>query len=149
VSTALKNVLMKCGMKIWIVLDRLDEVFKRYSMVEFNGLRGLLRAYKSFELPRDGDIFRIKLFLRDDIKAFLTDEEAFKSFYPKKSIPPLVAATHMFAKESPVLIWTEDQIEQLILYRLFQSDELKKFVELEASTRVELEAKLRSPNTRS
>jgi len=74
ISLSLKKILDKTGFKIWIILDRLDEVFDRYSMIEFNGLRGLLRAYKGFAMNEDDQIFRIKIFLRDDIKSFLTDD---------------------------------------------------------------------------
>jgi hypothetical protein len=45
-GNALRDLLRISRFKIWIILDRLDEVFERYSPVEFNGLRGLLRAYK-------------------------------------------------------------------------------------------------------
>lgn len=118
IGNALKNILKKSNYKIWIILDRLDEVFDRYSLVEFKGLRGLLRAYKSFDIGAGNDMFRIKIFLRDDIKAFLTDDAIYKKIFRKSNIPPLAAATHIFSKESPTLSWTEDEIQQLILNRL-------------------------------
>jgi len=118
IGATLKSVLLKSGFKVWIILDRLDEVFDRYSSTEFNGLRGLLKAYKSFDIGSEKDIFRIKIFLRDDIKSFLTDNNIYKQFFSKKDVPPLVAATHIFSKESPTLSWSEDEIEQLILNRL-------------------------------
>ncbi|MDD2822929.1 MAG: hypothetical protein PHQ59_02495 [Candidatus Daviesbacteria bacterium] len=117
IGFALGKILHKSGFHIWIILDRLDEVFDRYSAEEFNGLRGLLRAYKSFDIGVEGN-FRIKLFLRDDIKSFLTDAKSYEKHFPKKELPPLVAATHIFSKESPTLSWSEDEIEQLILNRL-------------------------------
>jgi hypothetical protein len=149
IGLSLRDVLQSSGYKMWIVLDRLDEVFERYSMIEFNGLRGLLRAYKSFNILENGDLFRVKIFLRDDIKEFLTDDKAFKKFYPKNEVPPLVAATHIFAKESPVLSWTQEEIEQLILFRLLLSDELKDFLGIKVKDRDELEEKLRSREVRS
>lgn len=137
ISEALLDIFKKSNLKVWVVLDRLDEVFERFSMIEFNGLRGLLRAYKSFELRSDTEFFRLKLFLRDDIKKFLTDSAEYKKYYPKKQIPPLAAATHIFAKESPVLTWTQDEIEQLILLRLIVSREMKRFLGIDESSRRE------------
>jgi len=130
IATAFKKILEKSGFCVWIILDRLDEVFDRYSAVEFNGLRGLLRAYNSFGVGRPEDIFRIKLFLRDDIVEFLTSDKAYKRFFPRKQIPPLPAATHMFAKQSPTLNWTKEEIQQLILKRLLVSRELRMHVNL-------------------
>lgn len=148
IGVKLKEILKKSGLKIWIILDRLDEVFERYSMIEFNGLRGLLRAYKSFDVMEGSDLFRVKLFLRDDIKEFLTDNAVFKKYYPKNEIPPLVAATHIFAKESPVLSWSQDEISQLILYRLLQSDPMKNFVGINVNNRNDLQEQLRSKDMR-
>ncbi len=135
IGKSLAVILKKSRLKIWVVLDRLDEVFERYSMIEFNGLRGLLRSYKSFELPQQSELFRLKIFLRDDIKEFLTNSEVFKKYYPLKKIPPLAAATHIFAKESPVLSWTEDEIEQLILMRLLISNELRRHLGIDPKIR--------------
>jgi hypothetical protein len=146
VGKALANVLEKSGYKIWIILDRLDEVFDRYSNVEFNGLRGLLKAYRSFDIGQP-DLFGVKLFLRDDIKQFLTDDRIYKKFFGG-SIPPLAAATHIFSKESPVLSWTQDEIEKLILYRLSLSSELRNFIEMEAEGRNAVEQELRSKDAR-
>ncbi|HSD98596.1 MAG TPA: hypothetical protein VLB73_02770 [Patescibacteria group bacterium] len=123
IGKALANLLKNSGFKLWIILDRLDEVFQRYSKIEFCGLRGLLLAYKSFDIDESSDIFRIKLFLRDDIKSFLTDSTIYKKHF-KNEIPALPAATHIFAKESPTLSWNEDEIQQLILNRLILNNKL-------------------------
>lgn len=149
IGAALQAILKKSNLKIWVLLDRLDEVFDRYSMIEFNGLRGLLRAYKSFELSGDKELFKLKIFLRDDIKEFLTDNDSFRRFYPKKDIPPLAAATHIFAKESPVLSWTQEEIEQLILFRLLHSGLLRRHLGLaEHLSRPEIEEALRNKELR-
>lgn len=128
ISKSLKVILAKSGFKIWIILDRLDEVFDRYSSIEFNGLRGLLIAYKSFVNDDGSDLLRIKLFLRDDISEFLTNNNIYKKYFDGKNIPPLPAATHIFAKRSPVLNWSEDEIEQLILNRLLLNPRLRNYV---------------------
>ena len=130
IGKSLAKILQKSGFRIWIILDRLDEVFARYSAVEFNGLRGLLVAYKNFVIDGDSNLFRIKLFLRDDIVDFLTNDKIYKKHFRGKNIPPLPAATHIFAKQSPTLNWDEDEIEQLILNRLMLSSKLCDYLEV-------------------
>jgi len=128
IGEALSDLLKKSGFRIWIILDRLDEAFDRYSGVEFMGLRGLLIAYKNFVIDGGSDLLRIKLFLRDDIVDFLTNDKIYKRHFKQKNIPPLPAATHIFAKQSPILNWDEDEIEQLILNRLTFSKELRSYL---------------------
>jgi len=130
IGKALSDLLKKSGFRIWIILDRLDEVFNRYSRVEFRGLRGLLIAYKNFTIDGRGDLLRIKLFLRDDIVSFLTDDKIYKKYFRQGNIPPLPAATHIFAKQSPTLNWDEDEIEQLILNRLMLSKKLRLYLNI-------------------
>ncbi|MDP3444592.1 MAG: hypothetical protein Q8T08_17170 [Ignavibacteria bacterium] len=146
IGVAFKGILDSCGLNMWIMLDRLDEVFDRYSKVEFNGLRGLLKAYRSFDLgnPRQ---FSIKLFLRDDIKEFLTDDKIFKKYF-KGSIPPFAAASHIFAKSSPLLSWSMDEIEMLILNRLLVSGELRQYLGMTATNRDEIEKLLQTKEQR-
>ena len=121
IGKALETLLLKSGFKIWIVLDRLDEVFDRYTAIEFKGLRGLLMAYKSFDIGKNDNLIRVKIFLRDDIINFLTDAQFYKTLFPGKEMPPLAAATHILSRQSPTLSWTEDEIEQLVLNRLILS----------------------------
>lgn len=128
IGEKLKSLTEKSGFKIWIILDRLDETFDRFSQTEFNGLRGLLHAYRSFDIGDRYDLFKIKLFLRDDVKLFLTDEKIFKTFFAYAKMPPLTAATHIFSKEAPTLCWTEHGVERLILNRLLASRELRDYV---------------------
>jgi hypothetical protein len=128
IGDALGKILKKSGLKIWIILDRLDEVFDRYSSIEFNGLRWLLKAYKSFDIGHGSDLFRIKIFLRDDIKLFLTNAKIFKKFFPGKNLLPLAAATHIFDRESATLSWSIEEIEQLILNRLLLSQKLRDYL---------------------
>lgn len=128
IGEKLRALTEKSGFNVWFILDRLDEVFERFSSVEFNGLRGLLKAYKSFDLGDKCDLFKIKLFLRDDIKFFLTDGKFFETLFPGNKMPPLVAATHIFSKESPTLCWTDRGIERLILNRLLVSRELRNHI---------------------
>jgi len=148
ISEALNNILKKCDYTMWIVLDRLDEVFRRYSIVEFNGLRGLLKAYRSFGSLDGSNALKIKIFLRDDIMEFLTDSKVFKEHFPKQDIPPLPVATHIMAKASPVLSWSEEEIEKLVLNRLLLSDKMRAFIGMRADTREQIDALLSTKEAR-
>gem|GEM_PF-2605096 len=134
IGIKLAEILKKTGLSIWIILDRLDEVFERYSMVEFNGLRGLLKAYKSFKIGEDGDkSFSVKIFIRDDLITFLSDEKEFNRYYPGKKLVPLSAATHIFSKKSPILSWSQDEVEQLILKRLLVNPKVRDYLNIDES----------------
>jgi len=149
IGEALSDLLKKSGFRIWIILDRLDEVFDRYSRVEFRGLRGLLIAYKNFIIDSGSDFIRIKLFLRDDIVSFLTDDKIYKRYFKQSNIPPLPAATHIFARQSPTLNWDEDEIEQLILNRLMLSEKLRLYLDIpKEQTGEDVKALLRSKKQR-
>ena len=50
-------------LSLWLMVDRLDEVFPRRSDVERTALRGLLRAMRYFASAS----IRVKVFLRDDM----------------------------------------------------------------------------------
>jgi hypothetical protein len=100
----LLSILERAGIRIWVMLDRLDEVFPRRSPVERTALRALLRTTLGFRNPR----LRIKVFLRDDIFGSVT--EATEGF---------PALTHVMARCSDTLQWSRDQILQLIVQRAF------------------------------
>ena len=63
IHDAIVRVLVHARVKIWILLDRLDEVFPRRTALERTALRALLRATRNFPSEQ----IRIKIFLRDDI----------------------------------------------------------------------------------
>ena len=54
---------MKSDLYLWLMVDRLDELFARRSDTETRALRGLLRTLTLFRSDR----IRVKVFLRDDI----------------------------------------------------------------------------------
>ena len=63
IKETLEGVLRKSELAIWLMIDRLDEVFPRRSELETRALRGLLRATRLFT----SQAIRIKVFLRDDM----------------------------------------------------------------------------------
>lgn len=104
------NVLKKTGLRIWIMLDRLDEVFPRHSDIERKALRSLLRCIRTFQEEH----IRIKVFLRDDIFESVTEGG-------------FAALTHIADRCSSSLSWEPDEITHLILKRALQSVDIKKY----------------------
>lgn len=106
IRVALCTLLKKQNFKIWIMLDRLDEVFPRRSKEEENGLKGLLKAAYNLSEPE----LRIKVFLRDDIiEQLATSTDGF------------AALTHVTDRSSPTLTWAKEKILLLIVKRVCSS----------------------------
>ena len=59
----LADVLKKAELSIWLMIDRLDEIFPRRTDLETKALRGLLRTTRLFT----SEDIRVKIFLRDDM----------------------------------------------------------------------------------
>lgn len=112
----LEAILLKCGLNIWFMIDKLDEIFPRRSQVERRALRGLLRTLRIFESAK----IRIKVFLRDDmLDEIVSGGEGF------------VALSHITARKADTLRWSEDQIITMIAKRLFNSNVLVNLFEID------------------
>lgn len=61
---ALEDALASCEIRIWLLIDRLDEAFVGFPDVETPALRALLRAYLDFGGFK---ALKLKLFLRRDL----------------------------------------------------------------------------------
>lgn len=130
IGIILEKLLGKVNLKIWILLDRLDIIFEHGSQLEFFALRGLLRAYESFQVSSGSPLkyLRMKIFLRDDILNFLLAPDQFKrisTYRPPKNLPALTHITSR-ATKTP-LSWTKEEIQQLMLKRLFLSSSLRSY----------------------
>ncbi len=95
------EILRKKNVKIFIMLDRLDEVFPHRSNVEKTGLRGLLKAQYNFSHP----YLRPKIFLRDDIIGYLASDG-------------FTALTHVADRCSSTISWSKDELLNLITKRI-------------------------------
>lgn len=107
-------LLRKANYKIWLMVDRLDEVFQRKSDVEIRALRALLQTSRSFHDPR----VRLKLFLRDDIFRDLTE----KGF---------AGLSHITDRMAPPMKWTEEDILWLIMKRISHSNVISRYFEID------------------
>jgi hypothetical protein len=117
IKETLEAVLAATQLSLWLMVDRLDEVFPRRSTVEKTALRGLLRATRYFA---SGTI-RVKVFLRDDMLEQVVGTE-----------DGLTALTHVTARQSDTLRWTEDQILAMVVKRLFANEGLVNFLKMNA-----------------
>lgn len=113
-AETMDQILTKADLQLWLMVDRLDELFLRHSEMERRALRGLLRTMRIFSTPR----MSLKVFLRDDIFEDITRDG-------------FTALSHVTAKSSAALTWTEDQILTLIVNRLFANEPLRKYLKID------------------
>lgn len=109
VKETLEAVLAKANLSLWLMVDRLDEIFPRRSDLETRALRGLLRTLRIF----DSRQIRVKVFLRDDILEQITSGG--RGF---------TALSHITARQSDRLEWSQDGILNLVVRRLFANQAL-------------------------
>lgn len=115
IKQSLEAVLQTSQLSLWLMVDRLDEIFPRRSDVERTALRGLLRATRYFA---SGSI-RVKVFLRDDmLEQVVRTEEGF------------TALTHVTARQADTLRWTQDQILAMVVKRFFANDRLVDYLKI-------------------
>jgi hypothetical protein len=116
VKQRLDEILRKADLSLWLMIDRLDEIFPRRSVVETRALRGLLRTFRVFDGPR----IRIKVFLRDDIlEQIVASGQGF------------TALTHVTTRQADTLRWSEDQILTMIVKRLFAHAPLRNYLSID------------------
>lgn len=110
-------MLKKSELALWLMVDRLDEVFPRRSETERRALRGLLLAMKHFSSPQ----IRVKLFLRDDMLDNLVNTgEGF------------TALTHLTARQADTLRWTPEQIQAMLAKRFFTNEAIAAYFNVNA-----------------
>jgi hypothetical protein len=100
---ALFALAKKSGVKLWVMLDHLDIVFKRRSDEERRALRALIKVSQDFSSPE----IRLKIFLRDDILDAITAD----------SKEPLAGLSHAAARPAAQLGWTADSLCVMIMKR--------------------------------
>jgi hypothetical protein len=106
IVSSLERVLVTADLYLWLMVDRLDELFARRSETETRALRGLLHTLRLFRSDR----IRMKVFLRDDILDQIVGKQGF------------TALTHVTARRSDILRWSEEQILTMIVRRIYAND---------------------------
>ncbi len=116
VKDDLETILSKASLHLWLMVDKLDEIFPRRSKLETRALRGLLRTLRIFQ----SEHIRVKIFVRDDILDQVTSgREGF------------TALTHITARQADTLRWSQDEILTLVVNRLFASDRLCAYLKVD------------------
>lgn len=110
-TTSLEELLFRADLSLWLMIDRLDELFERRSRTEQKALRGLLRTLSQFRSNR----IRVKIFLRDDILEQIVSADGFAGL------------SHVAARRSDTLRWSEEQILAMAVRRIFASKELRQY----------------------
>lgn len=115
VKEGLEAILQKSDVSLWLMVDRLDEIFLRRSDVEKTALRGLLRAMRYFASAN----IRVKVFLRDDmLEQIVAAGQGF------------TALTHVTARQADTLRWNEEQILSMVVKRFFADDNLARYLKV-------------------
>lgn len=114
-ASALDDVLECSDLRLWLMVDRLDEIFARRSDTEKRALRALLRTLQIFRSDR----VRVKVFLRDDIFEHIVSGEGF------------TALTHVTSRMADTLRWSEEQILAMIIRRIFASEPLRSHFQID------------------
>jgi hypothetical protein len=116
IKDALEGVLRRAELSIWLMVDRLDEIFPRRSALETLALRGLLRSLRLFTT----DTIRVKIFLRDDmLEQVVSTAEGFP------------ALTHITARQADTLQWSEDHIQTMLVKRIFADNNLLAYLNID------------------
>jgi hypothetical protein len=115
VKESLEAILKASQLSLWLMVDRLDEIFPRRSDVERTALRGILRAMRYFSSPN----IRVKVFLRDDMLEQVVKSDA-----------EFTALTHVTVRQADTLRWTEDQILAMVVKRFFANDLLLEYLDV-------------------
>jgi hypothetical protein len=115
IAVKLEALLVKADLYLWLMVDRLDELFARRSETETRALRGLLRTIRLFPSAR----IRVKVFLRDDILNQIVADKGF------------TALTHITARRSDILRWSEEQILAMIVRRIFANERFARYFDID------------------
>ncbi|HET9502540.1 MAG TPA: hypothetical protein VFO93_03290 [Hymenobacter sp.] len=119
--TELSSIIELYQFRIWIILDRLDEIVLGDEDRENTILKGLLLAYRDIS---DHKILRTKIFLRDDVYLRVTDTGHFP------------ALSHINSRASNPISWENSDLLELFVKRLLTNSEIVKIVHVDNNTQI-------------
>lgn len=115
IKESLEQILEKAQLSLWLMIDRLDEIFPRRTELEKTALRGLLQAMRFFS----SKAIRVKIFLRDDmLDQVVRSENGF------------TALTHITVRQADTLRWTENQILSMVVKRIFANKGMATYLDV-------------------
>lgn len=102
------------NIRLWILLDRLDDAFPGNPELEITALRSLLMAYKDIAGYTN---LKLKIFIRDDIYDSITRlDEGFRSL------------THVNANAMDPITWNDEKLLHLLFERLLFNESFVKYL---------------------
>lgn len=105
--------------RVWLVLDRLDEIVLGNEERENCVLKGLLLAYRDVS---DYGSAKVKIFLRDDVYDRVTSVGAFP------------ALTHVKSKAAGPIRWENSDLLHLLVRRLVENSSVRSIVGADAGS---------------
>lgn len=115
IMNGLNALLANHGIRIWLVLDRLDEIILGDEARENVVLKGLLLAYRDFS---DYAQLRIKIFIRDDVYSRVT------------SLGHFPALTHVRSRAAGPIQWSIEDLLHLVVRRLLVNEDITNLLEV-------------------
>jgi hypothetical protein len=106
---AINALLVGAGIRIWLVLDRLDEIILGDEARENIVLKGLLLAYRDYS---DYTQLRVKIFIRDDVYSRVT------------SLGHFPALTHVRSRAAGPIQWSIEDLLHLVVRRLLVNEDV-------------------------
>jgi len=100
------NALRQAGVKIWVLLDRLDVAFADNHVLEANAMRALFKVYSDV---RDLEHLELKIFIREDI-------------WQRLGVDGMREASHL--TKYVTLTWTPRSLLNLIIKRILNNQPL-------------------------
>jgi hypothetical protein len=109
----LESVLSERDIKVWVIMDRLDESFIGRPDVEIPALRALVRTFMDLTEYKH---IHVKLFVRTDLFRKITKDG-------------FVNLTHVNARKIDI-IWDNDDLYSLLIQRIKNNNELLRYLGL-------------------
>lgn len=114
----INNALGQVNKRVWLILDRLDEIVLGDEERENIVLKGLLLAFRDMcDFPNA----RIKIFLRDDVYNRVT------------AIGHFPALTHVRSKATVPIKWELEDLRHLVIRRLLANQSILEYLNVNAS----------------
>ena len=110
------SLLSKVEVRIWLVLDRLDEIILGDEARENVVLKGLLLAYRDFS---DYARLRVKIFIRDDVYGRVT------------SLGHFPALTHVRSRAAGPIQWAIEDLLHLVVRRLIVNADICELLKID------------------
>lgn len=107
------EILSNKGVRLWVMMDRLDDAFPNKTTIAQLALKCLLYAYKDIAGLSN---FKVKIFIRNDIYNTVTSNGGFTSL------------THVKSNIMKPITWSKDKLLQLFIERLLFNETFKEYI---------------------